>query len=461
MTDELKKSLAVVAVVSLACAAPFWLPQSLPSTDGPAHMYIAHVLHEMSRNGVKYYADYFQANWGLSTNLVVYWAAYALLEFFDPATVEKIIASLLALCWPWVSFFALRGFSPHPVLATVLLVPLLLGKLFSMGFYNFFLALELAMVGLGLWLRLEQEFKRHLLLWLAAVSLVGMLAHVFPIANMLVVIASGMLYQLAFRRPLFAPTSPNGAISKTTSGLRRSLYYAIALLPAALLLIFFMLTSSAAEGGFNYGVAWYVRAIYLFVFGHVVAFGVIDFAICAILIFAAGIGLFEKWRAPDRAAQRNLPQFLLLITLFYACLFIAIPSTLPQGGLAHLRIGLIFYVMFFFWFFAREYRAHYIGLLKVLACVILIALPGLRGFQMIKLEALLLEFRDVSRSVHEGATILSVSNAPMAGGNLLYAPNFRAGASAMTHFSTRLAADNNLVDLKVIQAVRHQNKWDC
>ena len=438
----------MLLALGLFCVWPFWLPQAVPSLDGPAHLYIAFVLRQMADGGAALWQDYFEAHWGLSTNLFYYWLSYALLAVFDAATIEKIVVAIFALSWPWACFFALRPMAARPLAGTVLLLPVIFAKLAAMGFYNYLLALALFVLCLGIWLRLERGARAAWYAALAGLAFAGVFVHVFPIAAFLFVLFAFGLWTVARER------SGGGTLwlKRVSEAERQIFYYFLALLPTLFLIAYYMATNAGAEGGFDYALPWYFRVLFLFLFMHFYAFGMADLALYAALAMIALTAVYDRIRNRRQAPANQISGFLLWLCIFLALCFIAIPSTLPQGGHAHTRLGLIFYICFVFWLFSKDFSPSYGKFFRLFASLTLLALAPLRAYQMYGLDRMLGEFGAIGDAVREERTLLSVSNGAMAGGSAFYDMDTRRRAPAVAHFSQRLAIQRKLVDLKLIQA---------
>ena len=439
-----------LAALGLFCVWPFWLPAYVPSLDGPAHLYMAFVLREMGEmgaGGAAIWGDYFAADWGLSTNLFFYWLSYLLLAVFEAPTIEKIVISTFAISWPWVSYFALRPIAARPLAGTILLLPVIFAKLSAMGFYNYLLALELFVICLGIWLRLERGARARWYAALSGLAFAGVFVHVFPIAALLLVLFLFGLWTVARQRSGAGPWS-----KPVTQAERRIAFYLLALLPSFLLIAYYLATNTGAEGGFDYALPWYFRILFLLLFMHFYAFGMVDMALCVALAIIALTAVYDQFRAPQPPPASSLSRFLAWLSLFLGLCFIAIPSTLPQGGHAHTRLGLIFYICFVFWLFSKDFSPSYGKFFRLLAGLLLLTLAPLRAYQMYGLDRMLGEFAAIGDAVTQERTLLSVSNGAMAGGNAFYDMDTRRRTPAVAHFSARLAVQRKLVDLKLIQA---------
>jgi len=134
----------------VASLVPIWLFRYIPTQDGPAHLYNAHVLREYLN------PDYnFQQFYNLRTMFIPNLIAHALLGLFmfvfPPLIAEKMVVSLYVILFPVAVAYLLEAVRPGSRWMALFSFPLIFNYLFLMGFYAFAFAVPVFAVVIGYW----------------------------------------------------------------------------------------------------------------------------------------------------------------------------------------------------------------------------------------------------------------------------------------------------------------------
>jgi hypothetical protein len=186
----------VLAGVVLLQAVVVWSTRYFPSADGPAHVEGAAALLRLwsDEGGLVprfYELGPLQPNWTGH-------ALLALLQLLVPGWLaEKALLTAYVALLPLSCRYALGAVPGSSPWLALLVAPLTFNWLLYMGFYNFCLALPLAFVLVGFWLRASrQKLDRRRASLLGGLALLTGLTHPVPL-----LVAFGVILLLALARP--------------------------------------------------------------------------------------------------------------------------------------------------------------------------------------------------------------------------------------------------------------------
>lgn len=150
--------------------------------DGPAHLHNSHLINILLSDENEFVSNYLQLNPVLVPN----WTGHALMAFmllFLPAvSVEKILASMLAIALPY-SFRTLmkKGANKSGIAMSYFIFPFTYSLTFLLGFYNYTIGVILLFLGIKFWL----NNRKNIADWqkciaLACISLLLYFSHIIP-----------------------------------------------------------------------------------------------------------------------------------------------------------------------------------------------------------------------------------------------------------------------------------------
>jgi len=446
--DPWNRFALIAAMVGTALSImAVWLPSYLPTQDGAPHLYMATALRWIAEDPSSIFATYFQSNRGHQPNLFIFAALAGLLEIFDPAVAEKILASLYLVALPLSAMFTARMARGNSGLAALLVLPVGLSFTFMMGFYNYSFSAVVFVFGLGIWLWCEKApgFARFSALMLVAVA--AFFCHIFGAAALLLVAGTGTAWRLAVGVSQDRPANMGTRlVAIVQAWIRRGWPLALAFAPTLLLILEFASTRSGVSGGVDH--LWFERIIMLAGFSFVSALDRLDAVFAAgyaIIVALAGYFMFRQ------RAQLPIPAAMLgFSTISFIALFLLMPMQMSGSSYVIERLLPFIYLTGVLAFaltpVARRFSTMAIVALAVLGSV----LPITRGYQFHSIDQRLSPLHDLDTRLKSGHTLLAVRIDSFDRPDFKWRMAYRI--DPVVHASMRLATTARLVDLKVSQA---------
>jgi hypothetical protein len=230
----------LAAALALQLLPLLLLLQRVVTVDGPAHLLGASVLNRYGDAGAELVRRFYEVDLRPVPNLLTTFVLAGLLHVLGPDAAERLLVGGYVVLLVLGLRYALRGLDPRAGWLAVAALPFVGNYLFYYGFYNFCLALGLALLVVGLALRRRAGWSPLSCLALAALLLVTWSAHLLPllVAGLFVAVLS--LARVVADRA--AGERPARAV------VRHLLGPALAGVPVLALTLVF-LASSAAERG--------------------------------------------------------------------------------------------------------------------------------------------------------------------------------------------------------------------
>ena len=181
----------VVAILTALHLAPVWAFDFFPSQDGPAHVHNAAVILEYRHPDRTVYREYYELDLRPVPNLLGHLFLAAAMAAEPPRVAEKILVSAILLLTLGAMLYLIHVLRPGPGFAWLLPFPLLFHYPLHMGFYNFSLAIPIALFAIGCVLSARGRFRPGRALLLTGLLLVLYLAHI--VAWVFALIACGII----------------------------------------------------------------------------------------------------------------------------------------------------------------------------------------------------------------------------------------------------------------------------
>jgi hypothetical protein len=141
----------MAALVGLITLVPVWLLEFFPAQDAPNHLYSVHVQSRIHQSAI---ARYFVPQQGTpKSNLTFYLLALGGSHFVDLRTAHRIILSLYVLLFVAGAIFLAGSTRSERAPLGLLLSPLALSGMLTLGLYNYCLSVPLFCFAVGLMLR--------------------------------------------------------------------------------------------------------------------------------------------------------------------------------------------------------------------------------------------------------------------------------------------------------------------
>lgn len=178
---------AFLLLLSSYCAWIFTLPL-FPSLDGSLHLYYAFVMGSLL-SGSKAFAGYYFIRHILPPYAMHYYFLIAAAHFFGYVMADKLLVCLIFIVTAFGFRYLTHYLGPSGDLISLLVIPLLLTWPLGMGFYNYCLAIGMALWALGFWYRAVQQRDHRF--WLAFLVIVAMMVLTHPVPLILIYVLVG------------------------------------------------------------------------------------------------------------------------------------------------------------------------------------------------------------------------------------------------------------------------------
>ncbi|MGB8478163.1 MAG: hypothetical protein WCE63_04885 [Acidobacteriaceae bacterium] len=193
-----------------------------PSLDGSLHLYYASVLGSLL-SGSKDFASYYFIRHILPPYALHYYFLIAVAHFFGYVMADKLLVCLIFVTTAFGFRYLARFLGPSGDLLSLLIIPLLLNWPLGMGFYNYCLAIGMALWALGFWYRAVEQRSHRLWLAFLAVVILMTLTHPVPLVFIYVLVGADVGWRLT--KCLQEHRSSGRAITQFVRSFRWDLLY--------------------------------------------------------------------------------------------------------------------------------------------------------------------------------------------------------------------------------------------
>jgi len=235
---NIRTTLLLMGLFSLASLYPLWLVDYFPSVDGPAHVALTHIWMNIDLPDFGLYREYYQSGSLNSPNMLIYFLLYGLMKVFPPFIAEKILLSLFVVGLPWSIWYMTTSKDREQGTVALLSFPLVYNYITYFGFYNFLFGALLFCLTLGYWLRFRSSSNHVRLHYfhLSVLLTAAYFTHISSIAFILLSIA--VLFAVEILQSLFGTEYRHASEHHVSNELTLNsqlLFFLIAASPAALL----------------------------------------------------------------------------------------------------------------------------------------------------------------------------------------------------------------------------------
>lgn len=189
--------LSLCVVLALLLLAPVLVFRYLPATDLPQHMAITSVLMHIDDPAWNY-GSYFEIAWTRSLYVLPYFLVIGFAKLFKLSLAVRLGYFLSLLVIPLGAWRVLTA-RERPAWHLLLVLPVVYNRAFFWGFLNFNLALGMALLAVGIWIKKKHSRLDQWLLGLLCTAIV--LTHVYGIA----IVAGVVLLSVAIDRTRYQP----------------------------------------------------------------------------------------------------------------------------------------------------------------------------------------------------------------------------------------------------------------
>ena len=229
---SLKSKLPSVAlwIAVVASVMPIWAFRYFPSQDGPCHVVNALIIRDCVLTQGRHH-EFFE----IRPDPVPNWTAEAVLALLccivDPLTAEKLLLTGHILAFALAFRYFLSWANPSGAsVATIMALALIFNCSLWMGFYNFVISLDVAWLGLGLYLRSWNNWSAARWTTMTALGVLAFFTHLFGF----LLLASGI-----FGLAVLASPRPGRAVALAL----------LSTLPGSLLTLYYFTASGFIESG--------------------------------------------------------------------------------------------------------------------------------------------------------------------------------------------------------------------
>ncbi|MGQ0631858.1 MAG: hypothetical protein ACT4P1_12520 [Sporichthyaceae bacterium] len=421
--DRTALALSVLFWLPVSCAAvlvALWPPHTV---DGPAHVLGALAFVEVGADPSGVYAAYYERDLFPTPNLAGTVLLAELVRFTSLRVAEAIVLVLAAVGIPLALRFAIRPVRPESQWLAIVGLPLSFGYLYFYGFYNYCLAIVLALVCIGVMLRAAPAWRRLPTIGLAALLTVTWLTHLVPFV-------AAVVFLLAL-----VVTGPRTPRTWVAAGL--------VVLPGAALSLAYLARTESGDSPSWSGWAGRLPGL-LSLHTPVTTFSRWEDAIAlAIALVLVALAVAARRGTPARRSAAGVAAVAMIVLLVVAPTRFGLDFGLIDERLA------IFPVLFaVLWLAAAPLPARR-ALAAALALVVATgALLALRVPELRRYDRLAEEYASVERWIEPGSTLVALRFArfgPDAGRNAAWDPT--------RHLASGLAASTRSIDVGHYEAV--------
>lgn len=165
-------------VLSLTSVLPIWITAHFPSQNGPWYLLAAQIMREYQNPQLGYEAFY-TISWHPIPH-VLHTVLMYVLSYVAPIMIaQKLALTIYALLLPVSIFYFLSFVSPTRKFLGFFAFLMIHNYVFYRGYHNFSLSIPLFFFAFTYWLKHREVMRRRDFAWLAVLSVLVFLAHLF------------------------------------------------------------------------------------------------------------------------------------------------------------------------------------------------------------------------------------------------------------------------------------------
>jgi len=190
----------IFLLVTVLNLIPVLQDKFFPTMDGAAHLYNSNIINELIFENNNLFELYFSFNEILVPN----WIGHFLLSFFNfffPAFIaEKILLLFYLIGLPYAFRKLIKTISSQNIGLSYFIFPFSYSFLFTLGFYNFSIAIILMLITLNYWIKnYNQQILNKKILILALLLTLTFFSHVFIFSLLMFFIGLHILFNLLYQ----------------------------------------------------------------------------------------------------------------------------------------------------------------------------------------------------------------------------------------------------------------------
>jgi hypothetical protein len=390
--------------------APLLWFEFLPTEDGPSHLALASVFASLLSSGSDVIDRFYILNAIPVPNLLGTVVLGVLQLFVGTAAAEKILLGSFVVGLGVSVRYTLGSIRPDARFLSLLAVPLGLGLVAHLGFYNFFAGLILFVVTVGYWNRHlgdgEKAVQGRTVAGLGVLLLLTYLGHILPFLSALFVIATVSLASAIGATEAIADGRLAAAISEFW---RRTRWVLVAALPSLGLSVVYLVNSNDAVGGGVRGLAG--RVVWLATLGELfVAFSLREMAFAMLIAVAvAALALVAIRRRWNKGRSIIASDGYLSAAIVFGVVYLFVPSRIGGGSAVPDRLAMFTFLVALLWLAHFRYPQWLKASVVVVAIIATVGLVGTRWSAYQAFNRDLQEYASATEIVDKESTLLPLS----------------------------------------------------
>ncbi len=419
---------------------PIWAVRSVPTQDGPLHLYNAVMLRDYHRADRSAFREFFLPNNSFVPNMICPQLLPLLTRVASARVAEKLLLSAYLITLPLAVRFALRGISLRAGWLALLAVPWGLNQFLYYGFEDFTLSLVGYFIVAGCWFRIRGHRSVAAHIGLALLLLLLYFTHLASLVMVLPLIGLTAISELA---PIDQPWP-------------KKVWWlapvAVAMLPVLLLALSFTLEPHGHLLVPDYPIGWRHPR---FLLDWMIGLSHRERAPATIeLLTMLGLSL---WLIPTAARswdREHLARGLAATVIFYLLVFFISPDALAGGRVLIMRAAAYPMFALLFWMAALPLDAPRFGRLRrvggIGATIALVWLAQMQLSRSLVLNRYLAEYDAIAPMIPAGATLVPVHFQDWQQTDILSADRSRPlqdEIDVFRHAEARGLAERGVIDL--------------
>lgn len=396
----------LIAMVMVVVTPLAWFAY-LPAEDGPAHAALAYVIRSLSNSSDAAIDRFYFLHSFPNPNLLGTALLVGLQGILSPIVAEKAMVVGFVASLALSVRYAIGGIRQDDTMLSLLAVPLGLGLIVQLGFYNFVAGLILFVLSVGYWQRhfgtSATNPRATNTVALGLLLLLTYLGHVVPYLAalfLIVVVSLGSTFAAV-------PRISNGWLKRLVADFwRRTRLVLVAALPSLVLLVTYFIRSPGGDVGWSRGL---IHRIVLFgTFGELFVAYAVRELLFSVMIAAVTVTCFVaaiRQRSKQGWTIRTSDGFLVAVVLFAAA-YLLVPDRIAGGSGLSQRIAIFTFIATLMWLAYFRYARWLRIAIVVTSVVATVGFVGVRWQSYQGFDRDLAEYVSGTAVVAEESTVL-------------------------------------------------------
>ena len=177
-----------VALLTFILFLPILTVPYFPSEDGPVHLDIVRLMHDLGTTRFPIGGEYLQTNPYIEPNSTIYLFFLALYHFLLPQTIEKLFLFIYASLFAAAALYCIDSINKTNRVVALLFLPLIFNTYLQLGFFNDALSLTIFLFAVGYYHRSHANWTIHRSIVMGLLGLLCTLTHITALVMLLMTI---------------------------------------------------------------------------------------------------------------------------------------------------------------------------------------------------------------------------------------------------------------------------------